>query len=391
MDRLAVMAMIASLPTTFGAKWSTVESAIQTLGQTHTLGIVEDGQESLITQVAGIPVLGMELKDALSMFHRPENGEVQIEVTRLSAANETCTANNETSTPEEHGERTKAAALLRYYSRQTITGTMDGYVISTSNQSARYNSAIAVIARAGIQPVWVKPNPASEFADKNVPKAWSLKFTHHRIWERIGKDKALQDDDWVLVFEDDIALHPSLDSLSGEQLAVVIRQSLKGLAAGGTIHHRNPKKNRGTGFAFLGVCGPIWEGTNGNLKSIRRAVNLKHGGVKISIRGSYGLCLHAYALQKQRARSLLRDMRRFLPSAMVEQPYIDVTVRDFLKFQQTPALTVGANFVSPQAKDHIGLFFQDRESYPSTADAPSDVAKADLNTWEHVDVNNNWF
>jgi hypothetical protein len=372
-----MLLIIAALGSLDLVEWSMVENAREIRGQTRT--IMLDG-ETVIAQIAGVPVLGMGLQDALSMFHggRKAN-EVQTEAIHIPAidptASDTCA--------EEEQDRVEEQ-LSQYYSKSNFT-SMQGYFISTSNTSLRFNSSSAVISRAGVTPVWVEPISASQFKDKTVPKAWSLKYTHHHIWDLIGKDERLHDEDWALVFEDDIALHPQLHALSAAQLSVIVRQSLNGLASS--------KRNRGTGFAFLGVCGPTFEEELSSHGDSRPAavVLLQHSGVQISTRRGHGLCLHAYALQKRRAGSLLRDMRRFLPSTVVEQPYIDVTVRDFLKFKQSPALTVGANLVSPQAGDHIGMFFQDRESYPSTADAPPNEAREALNSWEHTSADSNYF
>ena len=172
---------------------------------------------------------------------------------------------------------------------------------------------------------------------------------HEAIWSHAW-DKRTKSDGWRFFFEDDVALHPNVTSplcniMHGIEIA------------------------RSDGILYLGLCAPrciLWD--------IFRSENKGLDYQKCS-----GTCAHAFGLTKWKAQSILELMQvlRQEYHKFDEQVYFDIGLFSYGK-RVNPVWTVGANlshapprnlrnkkFVHYKA-NHIGMFFQNREQFPST-------------------------
>ena len=97
-----------------------------------------------------------------------------------------------------------------------------------------------------------------------------------------------------------------------------------------------------------------------------------------------GACMHAYALRKNVARHLARRMQQLTPEeddacdlyrairrgldprSSIPLIYQDTALLEVCKRDWRGLPLLGRNLVSPEARDHNGVFFQDRGSFSST-------------------------
>jgi hypothetical protein len=159
-----------------------------------------------------------------------------------------------------------------------------------------------------------------------------------------------QEEDWLLIFEDDIAFHPGALEPTCDLI--------EGLEAASN-----------DGIVFLGKCASPKCVKGTSTKS----------GTEIS-RCTEGTCAHAWGVKKWKAR--------YLPGAALAlichsraPPYMDVGLRLFSQVVH-PVVFVGGNlgyhheaYVSGAAdresrpdEDHVGLIYQDRKKYVSSID-----------------------
>jgi hypothetical protein len=161
---------------------------------------------------------------------------------------------------------------------------------------------------------------------KNEDKVLSNKISMQKIYEIIANGQ----DEWVYVFEDDINI---LDNTKIDELIEYEKIS--------------------SVFFYLGVCGYYYiENQQYNTTKIRgHDVAILHG--EYNIKG-----LHAIALSKDGAKKLLEF------SQNSSEVYMDVILNDFSKIYN-PHL-VRLDLQSNVEGDHRGLFFQDRNKFPTT-------------------------
>lgn len=205
---------------------------------------------------------------------------------------------------------------------------VNGYVLSVNQ--ARLTRMQHLLHHLHVRPVHLPPVPlddpqivnATKFAHKRI---YSQLLTSTRFWQHQCTTK----NDWVLVFEDDCALHPSLNA---EQFVRAVQEGFQ--------------RYRDYGFFYLGLCGPTFEGPSVDVG----------GGVEA--RNAYGSCAHAYAIYCPKAPLLLQSL------PISEDFWIlDVQLREGWRNSGGVPL-LGWNLISPQAADHVGLLFQDRHELP---------------------------
>lgn len=159
-----------------------------------------------------------------------------------------------------------------------------------------------------------------------------------------------QEEDWLLVFEDDIAFHPG----SAEPTCDLI----EGLEAAS-----------GDGIVFLGKCASPRCTKISETKS----------GTSLS-RCTEGTCAHAWGVKKWKARMLPGAALALICHAMAD-PYMDLGLQLFSRIVH-PVFFIGgnlgahheayesgtANSASRPDEDHVGLVYQDRNKFVSSID-----------------------
>ena len=170
---------------------------------------------------------------------------------------------------------------------------------------------------------------------KVVQRELALRATFYRLFHTIAKLSSLGEDDFACLFEDDIAVHPSLNHTS---LASI-------LDFGSSLARKE-------GLLYLGSCAPRCDD---HFTRVHEEVEY----AKCSCS-----CTHAFAVTRRRARSLAVDLH----SNMVEHRIVGHTIDDLLKYYslfKSLSWVAGTNLVSPEAEGHKGVFFQNRLRFKS--------------------------
>lgn len=226
---------------------------------------------------------------------------------------------------------------------------LHGYIVS--NKERRYNHSRTVLVKLGmVSHQYVPLSYKSDAIQKAIdeyraanPKQRSEKFkkvlsnrmAFTYLFQQFVEDTRAALDSWRFFFEDDVALHPSLT----ESLAHKV------LAGGLELAERD-------GIVYLGICGP----RNCKKKALLAS--------SVEAKQCAGACTHAFGMTKWKTRSFLANMGKLNVSSL----YFDQVLRTFGEKVHT-IWVLGSNLKSPQAKNHYGLVFQDRRSYPSIIDA----------------------
>lgn len=226
---------------------------------------------------------------------------------------------------------------------------LHGYIVS--NKEQRYNHSKAVLAMLGIvshqyMPLSYKSDAIEKAMEDyragnrkhrndRYKKVLSNRMAFTYLFQQFVDDSHAAPHSWRFFFEDDVALHPSLNKSLAEKV----------LAKGLEVAARD-------GIMYLGICGP---------RDCKKKVVLAS---PVEAKQCAGACTHAFGLTKWKTRSFLTDMNKLNVSSM----YFDQVMRTFGE-QVHKIWVLGSNLKSPQAKNHYGLVFQDRRSYPSIIDA----------------------
>lgn len=226
---------------------------------------------------------------------------------------------------------------------------LHGYIVS--NKEERYNHSKAVLAMLGIvshqyMPLSYKSDAIQKAMEEyragnrkhrndRYKKVLSNRMAFTYLFQQFVDDSHASFGSWRFFFEDDVALHPSLNKSLAEKV----------LAKGLEVAARD-------GILYLGICGP---------RDCKKKVVLAS---PVEAKQCAGACTHAFGLTKWKTRSFLADMNKLNVSSM----YFDQVMRTFGE-QVHKIWVLGSNLRSPQAKNHYGLVFQDRRSYPSIIDA----------------------
>jgi len=176
----------------------------------------------------------------------------------------------------------------------------------------------------------------------------ALLCSHRRAWTAIAEDPATAEDDWALVLEDDVFLHPS----ANEPQAMLL-QALAG-----------QREAAEQGFVYLGLCGFCSDWGCGTTDW---SLFVEHAAFASSC---FGLCSHAYLLTKRRARSLFAFLYQQGAGCQHFSCHVDqVFSYRFLRLCEAADGTasyfgmlplVGPGLVSPHDPSHRGLIHQKR-------------------------------
>lgn len=183
-------------------------------------------------------------------------------------------------------------------------------MMTMNRNSTRTLHSIEILKKYGIQTMFVQPPKINNKVRSNM-------LAQEDIFEKI----AGFDTEYVFVFEDDISSH----NLSKEHAELELNRTYIR-----TLLHNLP-------LFYIGICGR-W---------------------RLSPHRYHGRCAHGYAVRPQRARYLLNATREY------SSDYMDVRL-DNLGMKLGGFFVAGENIKSPQAKDHYGLLYQDRKTFPTT-------------------------
>ena len=170
-------------------------------------------------------------------------------------------------------------------------------------------------------------------------------MTWERLLQHVAGSAHMEDSDFALLFEDDIALHDDLSHAAARSAI------LHGMA----LAHDE-------GLLFLGVCETVFE---------PGAPTEWLGSVEF--RKCTGLCTHALAVTKRAAATLVADVHASVQADMAEKGYdslpfgytIDQMLRVHMR-RRNGTWLAGANLRSPQRPLEFGAFYQDRWRTHST-------------------------
>ena len=171
-----------------------------------------------------------------------------------------------------------------------------------------------------------------------VQRQLALRATFFRLFQAVATLSSLGEDDFAYLFEDDIAVHPSIN-----------RRKLAGILDFGSSLARKD------GLLYLGSCAPECDG-----KFTRMHDEVAYA--KCSC-----LCTHAFAVTRRRARSLAVELHSNMVEHRVVSPIshtIDDLLRHYSLFRNL-SWVAGTNLVSPEDPGHFGVFFQERTRFKS--------------------------
>lgn len=236
--------------------------------------------------------------------------------------------------------------------------TWEAHVITTNPSSARAQRTAQSLRAIGIDVTFEKAVPAASSSLND--KVRSHTMTSRNAFDAIARQSG-PPDDYVLMFEDDVALAPGIaaEHVRG-LLACAARKSLR--ATGGPLP-----------LFYTGGCWPKFT-TNqtfwGNYTPIPRVA----GGLateRMTCR-----CAHAYAVRRGDARVLWR-LAQEQPDRVAQDErgsslpgfYMDVQL-DFLSRERGGVYLLGANVLSPEDSYNRGLWYQDRTTFRSGIGRP---------------------
>lgn len=208
-----------------------------------------------------------------------------------------------------------------------VQAHLPAYVLSVN--PIRWERSKAYLTSLGLEPI---PWPAVPLTDPEIVarfpmdvslstrKIYSNLLSQLRLWQFIGSHHI---SGWVLFFEDDAILHPSIATRDRFQdmLSTALLQ-------GGE-----------EGFVYLGICGPQWQSRP------EKAI---------------GRCVHAYAVDVTRAQTLETKLGINKKTGDV---FLDVQMEQGWS-KYGGAHVAGAHLVSPDDASWWGLFYQNRKEFP---------------------------
>lgn len=174
------------------------------------------------------------------------------------------------------------------------------------------------------------------------------------MWARAGSEPDLADEEWVLMFEDDVAVVPQ-PSDAGCAPFDYTHELLSLLAFPPAL---------ADGIVSMGLCAPRFAMLNPRAPMERwNQFNSSAAPAWLSSRRGFGMCTHAMAFTKRRARTLSADMASILLEDFSHAS--DVNLRTLALATGKWPFVLGASRRSPLLRDHWGLFYQDRKHYKS--------------------------
>ena len=173
------------------------------------------------------------------------------------------------------------------------------------------------------------------------------------MWTRAGADQTLDEDEWMLMFEDDIALVPQPAEAGPQPFDYT--PALLELFAQPAV--------QSDGIVYLGACGPEWAPLDPPPLRALNQLNASSAPDWLSSRRGVAWCTHALALTKRRARTLASDLATFLHTSLTLASDANLRLL-FLATARWPFI-LGADRQSPLIPDHMGIFYQDRAHHKS--------------------------
>ena len=191
------------------------------------------------------------------------------------------------------------------------------------------------------------------------------------MWTRAGADSTLAEEEWMLMFEDDVALVPQPEQAGPTPFDYT--PALLELLAQPAV--------QSDGIVYLGACGPQWASLNPPMHEWNRFTSTSAPGW-LSSRRAVAWCTHALVITKRRARTLVSDLATFLHTSLTYAS--DTNLRSlFLATKRWP-FVLGAERRSPIIKDHWGIFFQDRAKHKSIINQPADPSGKTATATNHA-------
>lgn len=171
-----------------------------------------------------------------------------------------------------------------------------------------------------------------------LQKCMSNRMAFFDLLHAFVDDKNIKNDSWRLFFEDDADIHPKLKQ---SEMKYAIQKGME-LAAN-------------DGIIFLGICRPLdCEG------------KVALGNLNITAARCAGICAHALAFTKWKARIILSYIDELLkPGNSHRGDNFDAMIMEYSKEHKIWALGLELHSPNPNFDDHQGLFFQNREKFRS--------------------------
>lgn len=269
---------------------------------------------------------------------------------------------------KQNSSKSESIKIDQNRNETTFFASLKAYVITTRNSID--NTLQTSLIHSGFIPLHVAAvTPSHSFSSENDFVNYcfgdivsnlgmhmslgeiGLVGSHRKALQLVADDDTALDDDWALILEDDARfVHPpsNHNNITREVITSFIRQQ------------RKPSY----GFAYFGLCVPICQ-------------LLSPDGIFGS--ECLGMCTHAYAITKHRARTFFNEVycrsteRKFknkeIPcgeECSSKPCYTDAAFyRHFNSSQEVRfdnvkvgALFVGASFASPDDPSHKGLMYQ---------------------------------
>ena len=239
----------------------------------------------------------------------------------------------------------QAAGPLDINSRAFVISGVEDRWVNTNNTlfalGIRAQRVIPVAASLANARVEFKKYPCDahvDILDSRKQRQLALRATFMHIFKLISKLPEVAEDDFVMLFEDDIVAHAGVKPRAFAEAYA----HGKGLAAE-------------DGLLYLGACGP--DCNESIVSSFQKVQFMKCA--------SY--CTHAFAIKKHKARLMdslfYQDLVKH-PQYWPECHAIDLQL---LRHSLYNNLTwvLGTNLKSPQVLEHVGVFYQDRSKFTS--------------------------
>jgi len=233
-----------------------------------------------------------------------------------------------------------------------VNNELKAYVLSVSDE--RWISASSLLSQANLKPIRLVPIPLeasviildggfSNHPEKDkFRKYHNNKLSHVRFWRQIAYDSTLDDKHgYSLIFEDDIALHPSVDVSDVRAI----------------IEH-TATLSRDAGIFFLGLCAP----------ECRNSAESN----QILYSECYGQCSHASGVFKWRAEWLYEELVASVGNSFPNDHYFHSIDKYFVYgfpglLRDGPWPYLAGSNLSSEIPDHRGILFQDRKTFRSEA------------------------
>eukprot|EP01117_Protostelium_nocturnum_P013053 TRINITY_DN4841_c0_g1_i2.p1 TRINITY_DN4841_c0_g1~~TRINITY_DN4841_c0_g1_i2.p1 ORF type:complete len:324 (-),score=66.31 TRINITY_DN4841_c0_g1_i2:127-1098(-) len=246
---------------------------------------------------------------------------------------------------------------------EIITKKIKAYVLSMNASAPRFVRTKKILEKCGLYVIHVQPihhlDPfiVEQIHPSQSTKVYSNRFTLRMVWDWINSDPTIDDMEvpFSLIFEDDIQLNSKIKYKQVPELCKNAARIQQDTSVSGLFY-------MGTG---LGRKWPLCDDT-GATTSIFDGVGFSKCN---------GRLFHATGLLKYEGKWLNDRLNKFLdvPKSHFEYPYMDAVVQ--LAFANKPwcvcPTVIGYDLTDERSQKgalHVGIFFQDRDSFKSEID-----------------------